>query len=160
MARTAHWDPVRVCDLRPLCSILSAIARIMGASAAAGLHVVVARPCASSPGRMFMSRTAFSRINLKGASQGLANSSSIFSIRSPCERYSSKYCRVVTRAMSGESEERTAYGLPIDLRGIAFFVQFPLSLTENLPIFFSSYLFLYMTANNLKYLKMLYYLKC
>ncbi|URD76306.1 Enoyl- acyl-carrier-protein reductase NADH [Musa troglodytarum] len=102
--------------------ILSAIARIMGASAAAGLHVVVERPCASSPGRMFKSRTAFWRINLKGASQGLANSSSIFSIRSPCERYPSKFCRVVTRALSGESEKRTAYGLPIDLRGKRAFI--------------------------------------
>ncbi|RWV81671.1 hypothetical protein GW17_00056888 [Ensete ventricosum] len=90
----------------------------MGASAAAGLHVVVARPCASSPGRMFMSRTAFSRIHLKG----LANSSNLFLIRSPCERYPSKCSRVVTRAMSGESERRAAYGLPIDLKGKRAFI--------------------------------------
>ncbi|RRT60540.1 hypothetical protein B296_00044101 [Ensete ventricosum] len=97
----------------------------MGASAAAGLQAVVARPCIISPTRMFTSRTTISGFNLKVAKQGLTNSSVIFSRQSLCEIYpssSSKYCRVVTRAMSGETEKETAYGLPIDLRGTGFII--------------------------------------
>ncbi|CAD5175247.1 enoyl-[acyl-carrier-protein] reductase [NADH] 1, chloroplastic-like [Musa acuminata AAA Group] len=97
----------------------------MGASAAAGLQAVVARPYIISPTRMFTSTTTISGFNLKVAKQGLTNSSGIFSRQSLCERYpsaSSKNCRVVTRAMSGETEKGTAYGLPIDLRGKRAFI--------------------------------------
>ncbi|XP_064955016.1 enoyl-[acyl-carrier-protein] reductase [NADH] 1, chloroplastic-like isoform X2 [Musa acuminata AAA Group] len=96
----------------------------MGASPVAGLQVVAAWPCISSPQRTFVSRATASKFNLKVASQGLTKLSNI-SLQGLPERYpssSSKYHRIVPRAMTGESEEGTAYGLPIDLRGKRAFI--------------------------------------
>lgn len=123
---------IRVSEAKSLGSVVvhpgfSDLWRTMGASAAAGLQAVVARPYIISPTRMFTSTTTISGFNLKVTKQGLTNSSGSFSRQYLCERYpsaSSKNCRVVTRAMSGETEKGTAYGLPIDLRGTGL----PLSL--------------------------------
>lgn len=107
----------------------------MGASPVAGLQVVAAWPCISSPQRTFVSRATASKFNLKVASQGLTKLSNI-SLQGLPERYpssSSKYHRIVPRAMTGESEEGTAYGLPIDLRGVAL-----LDL-RNYPFIFGAY---------------------
>ncbi|WOK95294.1 hypothetical protein Cni_G04001 [Canna indica] len=96
----------------------------MGASTAAGLQVVAALPCISSPRRMFMSRAALATFNVKIIKQALANSSNTFSLQSHCNKYlsSSNYHRVVTRAMSGETENVASHGLPIDLRGKRAFI--------------------------------------
>ncbi|CAL9183088.1 unnamed protein product, partial [Musa hybrid cultivar] len=82
-----------------------------------------------------VSRATASKFNLKVASQGLTKLSNI-SLQGLPERYpssSSKYHRIVPRAMTGESEEGTAYGLPIDLRGVAL-----LDL-RNYPFIFGAY---------------------
>ncbi|CAL9105516.1 unnamed protein product, partial [Musa acuminata var. zebrina] len=82
-----------------------------------------------------VSRATASKFNLKVASQGLTKLSNI-SLQGLPERYpssSSKCHRIVPRAMTGESEEGTAYGLPIDLRGVAL-----LDL-RNYPCIFGAY---------------------
>ncbi|THU58142.1 hypothetical protein C4D60_Mb03t11060 [Musa balbisiana] len=84
-----------------------------------------------------MSRATASEFNPKVASQGLTKLSNI-SLQGLPGRYpssSSKYHRIVPRAMTGESEEGTAYGLPIDLRGVAL-----LDL-RNYPFIFGAYFF-------------------
>ncbi|KAG6526509.1 enoyl-[acyl-carrier-protein] reductase [NADH] 1, chloroplastic-like [Zingiber officinale] len=94
------------------------------ASAVAGLQVVGANHCAFTSRRVFMSMTTISQFNLKVASPGFTSSSNAFFLKSLSKRHppSVKHSRVITRAMSGETEKTLAYGLPIDLRGKRAFI--------------------------------------
>lgn len=109
-------NPLLFCGLSRFLLLLET----MEALVATGLQAMAAKTCVSSPRRMLTSRTAISGSNLKVVKQSLANSPSSLSLQPLRVRYPSpsKCQRFAIRAMSGESEKETAYGLPIDLRGI------------------------------------------
>ncbi|XP_072962325.1 enoyl-[acyl-carrier-protein] reductase [NADH] 1, chloroplastic-like [Typha angustifolia] len=99
----------------------------MGASATAGMQMVAARPCISSAPRFLTSKAVVLAID-RGIStkSSFGSSSHVSSVRSlrfrSNEASSLSYRKVVTRAMSGESDKSGGFGLPIDLRGKRAFI--------------------------------------
>ncbi|GJN12803.1 hypothetical protein PR202_ga31116 [Eleusine coracana subsp. coracana] len=88
----------------------------MGASAAAGMQMTVARPCFSASQGMLASRAAISRLDRTFSTSSRFSSGSKICCSRPLN---SKRSGVVVRAMSGESGSQ---GLPIDLRGKRAFI--------------------------------------
>ncbi|TVU46818.1 hypothetical protein EJB05_06387 [Eragrostis curvula] len=88
----------------------------MGASSAAGMQMLAARPCISASQGMLTSRAAFSRVE-----RALSSTTGFAKCPKICYSMplSSKRSGVVVRAMSGESGPQ---GLPIDLRGKRAFI--------------------------------------
>ncbi|RWR77838.1 enoyl-acyl-carrier-protein reductase NADH, chloroplastic-like protein [Cinnamomum micranthum f. kanehirae] len=93
-----------------------------------GLQIAAAVPCASSSRRVYKTRAAILGVDMKAASQLKLTSS--YHISSASARpfirtftcTSKKFSKVVTKAMSGTTEEGIASGLPIDLRGKRAFI--------------------------------------
>ena len=96
----------------------------MAASAAAGLQIATARPSIASPHQLFRAGTAFSVADLKGASWAKLTSTTHISSLQPLQRQfsslSMKSGKAAIRAMT-ESSEKSAAGLPIDLKGQTLF---------------------------------------
>jgi len=97
----------------------------MAASLAPGLQTATVRPSIASPRQLFRAGTAFSVADLKGASWAKHTSASHISSLQPLQhQFSSlpmKSGKAVMRAMA-ESSEKSAAGLPIDLKGQIFFL--------------------------------------
>ncbi|KAJ8638116.1 hypothetical protein MRB53_012383 [Persea americana] len=93
-----------------------------------GLQIAAAVPCVSSPRRLCKTRAAIFGVDMKAASQLKLTRSYHISSGSarPFTRTfrctSKKFNKVVTKAMSGTTEEGIASGLPIDLRGKRAFI--------------------------------------
>ncbi|KAJ8436781.1 hypothetical protein Cgig2_032009 [Carnegiea gigantea] len=96
----------------------------MAASAAPGLQIATARPSIASLHPLFRAGTAFSVADLKGASWVKLTSTSHISSLQPLQRQfsslSMKSGKAAIRAMT-ESSEKSAAGLPIDLKGQTLF---------------------------------------
>lgn len=93
----------------------------MGASTAIGLQMVVARPCISSTRRMFTSSTIIPGFNLHTSGSYFRNGS-CHPLLQRLKATPLRSNKVITRAMSGASEQGGPSGLPIDLRGKRAFI--------------------------------------
>lgn len=98
----------------------------MAATATPGMHMATSKPCISSSRKNFKLNSAMFCTEFKEASWArLTSSSRISSAQSLCKNSvptSLKQRNVVTKAMSGASENTPLSGLPIDLRGKRAFI--------------------------------------
>ncbi|CAI9097430.1 OLC1v1033860C3 [Oldenlandia corymbosa var. corymbosa] len=98
----------------------------MAATATAGTHIAVPKPCLSASRKTFKSNVAnFGSETKSDCWAKLRSSSNISSTWSFCQKLNShplKYQRTITKAMSAQSDKETLPGLPIDLRGKRAFI--------------------------------------
>lgn len=94
----------------------------MAASAAPGLQIATARPTIASPRQLFGAGTAFSVADLKGASWAKLTSTSHISSLQPLRQFSSLSTKSGKAAIRAMASEKSAAGLPIDLKGKRAFI--------------------------------------
>ncbi|XP_059665172.1 enoyl-[acyl-carrier-protein] reductase [NADH], chloroplastic-like [Cornus florida] len=98
----------------------------MAATMASGLQITAARPSISSTRRIFKVGVASIGVSSRGASwTKLASTCHISSAQYFQRSFTSspaKFENVVTKAMSGDSENKPSSGLPIDLKGKRAFI--------------------------------------
>ncbi|XP_019187090.1 PREDICTED: enoyl-[acyl-carrier-protein] reductase [NADH] 2, chloroplastic-like isoform X1 [Ipomoea nil] len=99
---------------------------IMAATATPSLQIAAAKPCVSASRKIFKSSTASFGLENRGRSAAELKSLSVISATKLSSQGFSciplKHRRMVTKAMSGASDNAPLPGLPIDLRGKRAFI--------------------------------------